>query len=608
MMKYIFAILFFCTSAILTTNAQTYQETQQNLKLAQEYSRNGEYEKALVLFEQLFVSNKNNSYYYTQYLNTLLAMKEFGAAKELIEKQIKEDKRNPGYYVDLGNIYKQQDNEKKAKQFFDKAVKNIEGDEYKARKVASTFTKIDEYDSAIAIYKQVRKKTKKPNLFLYELATTYSKNADYENAIDYFLEYGKYYPNNLQIVKNYFQRSFKDESQFDLLQEKLYQKIQTTPNELLYPELLIWLFTNKKDFENAILQVKALDKRFKEDGNRVFKLGQDAIIENNYDAAADAFSYVVEKGKGKYYLPAKSELLRSKKLKIIRDPNYTTKDINILKKNFDSFVKETGKSSQIAGTLIDYAELFAIYLKDTKSAISLLEEVIEIPGLSKNSKATAKLSLGDYLLMQNEIWDAVLIYGQVDKAMKDDILGEEARFRNAKLSYFIGDFDWAQTQLSALKASTSELISNDAIDLSVFITDHLGLDTTTTTMEMYARADLLFMQNRPVRALKTLDSINTIYPGHGLEDDILLKRASIALKKKEFAKVKEYYEKIITDFPTEILADDATFYLGELYEYHLEKPEKAMEQYQNVIIDFAGSLHTVEARRRYRSLRGDIFN
>jgi len=608
MMKYIFALLFFCTSCILNINAQTYQETQQNLKLAQEYSRNGEYEKALVLFEQLFLSNKTNSYYYSQYLNTLLAMKEFKQAKSLIEKQIKEDKKNPGYYVDLGNIYKQQDNEKKAKQLFDKAVKNIEGDEYKARKVASTFTKIDEYESAIAIYKQVRKKTKKPNLFLYELATTYSKNADYENAINYFLEYGKYFPNNLQIVKNYFQRSFKDEAQFDLLQEQLYEKIQSSPNELLYPEMLIWLFTNKKDFENAILQVKALDKRFKEDGHRVFKLGQDAIIENQYDAAADAFSYVVEKGDGKYYLPAKSELLRSKKLKIIRDPNYTKKDIQILKKNFDSFVKETGKSSQIAGTLIDYAELFAIYLKDTKSAIALLEEVIAIPGLSKNSKATAKLNLGDYLLIQNEVWDAVLVYGQVDKAMKDDILGEEARFRNAKLSYYIGDFEWAQTQLSALKASTSELISNDAIDLSVFITDHLGLDTTTTTMEMYARADLLFMQNRPIRAVKTLDSINTLYPGHGLEDDILMKRANLALKKKEYTKVKEYYEKIIAEFTTEILADDATFYLGELYEVYLDKPEKAMEQYQNVIIDYAGSLHTVDARRRYRKLRGDIFN
>lgn len=605
-MKYIIFILLSFTVATTSVNAQI--NKQQDLKLAQDYYRNGEYEKALTLYEQLFEANKNNNYYYDQYLKTLLAIKEFDLAKTVIQNQIKTDKKNPSYYVDLGNVYRQQDDEKKAKVFFDKAVKNIGEDEFKARKVANTFTKIEEFDLAIAIYEQTRKKTKKPNIFLYELANVYSKNGDYENAIQYYLEYAKYFPNNIQIVKNYFQRNFKEDEQFDLLQERLYAKIQKEPNELLYPEMLIWLFTQQKDFENAIIQVKALDKRFKENGNRVFKLGQDAIIENQYDAAADAFNYVISKGKGNYYLASKSELLRSKKLKIIKNPNYSKKDISSLKNAFASFLKETGKTAETASTMIDYADLFALYAYDTKSAIALLEDVIAIPNIGTKVKAQAKINLGDYLLIQNEVWDAVLIYGQVDKAMKDDILGEEARFRNAKLSYYIGDFDWAQTQLGALKASTSELISNDAIDLSVFITDHLGLDTTTTTMKMYAAADLLFMQNKTGKALRTLDSINNIYPGHGLEDDILMKRANIAIKKKQYHKAKQYYEKILLEFTTEILADDATFYLGDLHEKHLNDSNKAMEYYQNVIIDYAGSLHVVEARRRYRKLRGDIFN
>jgi outer membrane protein assembly factor BamD (BamD/ComL family) len=45
--------------------------------------------------------------------------------------------------------------------------------------------------------------------------------------------------------------------------------------------------------------------------------------------------------------------------------------------------------------------------------------------------------------------------------------------------------------------------------------------------------------------------------------------------------------------------------LGNIYQYHLNDPAKAMERYQELMTDFPGSMFVVEARKRFRALRGD---
>ena len=144
--------------------------------------------------------------------------------------------------------------------------------------------------------------------------------------------------------------------------------------------------------------------------------------------------------------------------------------------------------------MANLAELEALYLNDLDKAIAVLNELIQIIGVNRYILNNAKLDLGDYYLMQGGIWESTLLYSQVDKDLKEAYLGELARFKNARLSYFNGDFEWAQAQFDILKASTSKLISNDAIDLSVFITDNLGLDSIALPMELYARAELLSFQ------------------------------------------------------------------------------------------------------------------
>jgi len=371
--------------------------------------------------------------------------------------------------------------------------------------------------------------------------------------------------------------------------------------------MLIWVFMQQGDFENALRQATALDKRQSENGNRIYRLAQTAIREKDYDAGISAYNYII-RDKGidcPYYIDSKRYILAAKRDKLVEGYKYTREELVELEAEYEDFLNEFGRSYNTATIMQEMAELEAFYLNDLDKAIAILDVVINMPRLSRIAVAEAKIDLGDYYLMQDEVWESTLLYSQVDKEMKDAPLGEMARYKNAKLSYYKGDFEWAQDQLDILKGSTSELISNDAISLSVFILEHYALDTTARPMAMFSKADLLTFQNKFNESIVVMDSIMVQYKEHGLGDDILYVKSEISYKKRDYAQAIELLKRIPEEFKDGILVDNAIFKMAEIYEQRLGDSKKAMELYEKILFDHPGSLFTVEARKRFRKLRGD---
>ncbi|MDH3649893.1 MAG: tetratricopeptide repeat protein, partial [Saprospiraceae bacterium] len=387
-----------------------------------------------------------------------------------------------------------------------------------------------------------------------------------------------------------------------------YDRLQTNQENVLYTELLAWVFIQKKDFTNALRQMRALDMRLQENGSRVFELGTMAVNAKDFDVAIDAFDYIVQtKDKSSvFYLDAKKESLDTKRRKITEGYQYSETDLIALESEYEQFLEEFGRNKVTANIVFDLASLEAFYLNNLPKSIDLLRELIDYPGVNRYLKANAKIQLGDYYLMMGERWDATLLYSQVDKEFKDDLLGQNARFRNAKLSYFTGDFQWAQAQFDVLKASTSKLIANDALDLSVFIMDNMGLDTTALPLEKYASAELLVFQNRFDEAERTWNSLNSDFPDHALNDDIFFAKGKMYEKRHMYPQAAEMYQEVLDNYPEEIRADNALYALANLYELYLEKPDLAKDLYEKLFIDFSNSTLAVEARKRYRILRGDF--
>ncbi len=581
----------------------------QESKLAQQYFSSGEYEKAATMYSKLYEKNNGNDYYFNRYIESLINLERYDECEKAIKKQLKKNPKQVQLYVTYGNVFERQYKDVEAKEQYEKAIKKLTPDRYITIKLANAFVSLTKYDLATQAYEKGAELLKDKNVFAYNLGDLYRRKGDTNLMIENYLNSLADNPSRVNSLKTMFQRYLKEDEDYDELQTQLYDKIQENTDILEYTELLTWVFIQKKDYRNAFRQVKALDKRLDENGGRVYKLAEIAANDKDYDAAIEAFDYIVaEKGNAStYYIEAKRESLTCKRKKIIEGFAYTTDDLRNLEAQYEAFLTEFGSSKVTASIIAELADLEAFYLNDLDKAIALLSEMIEYPGLDKNVKANGKLSLADFYLMQSEIWEATLLYSQVDKEYKDDILGHEARYRNAKLSYYAGDFQWAQAQFDVLKASTSKLISNDAIDKSVFIMDNLGLDTTVTAIKLYSESELLVFQNKHEDAFNKLDTLRRDFSDHSLLDDVYYASAKIYVKERKYVKAAEMYQKIIDNHIEEIRADNALFELAELYENEnqLNDKAKAKELYEKLFLELSGSTYAVEARKRYRRLRGD---
>src|SRR5690606_10167244 len=301
-----------------------------------------------------------------------------------------------------------------------------------------------------------------------------------------------------------------------------------------------------------------------------------AVFDKEFETAIDGFQYIVdEKGRNSsYYIEAKKGVLTTKRKQITNDPAYDKSALLELEADFIQFLEEFGSNSLTAPIIIELAELQGYYIGETGRAVMTLSNLIQYKGINRFILANAKLDLADLHLISGDRWEATLLYSQVDKDFEEEILGQEARFRNARLSYYVGDFEWAQQQFNILKAATSKFIANDALDLSVFIMDNLGLDSTDVPLKKYAEADLLIFQNRFSDAQTLLNEIRVEFPEHKLEDDILYLEAQLLTKQRDYLAAVTKYLSIIERFPEEIRADNAMFALGELYENKLNQPEE----------------------------------
>ena len=596
-MKFWISLLFIAFSTVIFG---------QEARLAQEYYNNGEFEKAAVLYEKLHQSAKND-FYFGRYIESLLALEEFEKAEDVVKNTIKRKPKDLQLYVTYGNILERQYKDEEAKKQYRTAIKKMEPDQYKIIKLANAFISQTKYDLAIETYERGVKLVDNAAVFAYNMGNLYQRKGDTPKMIEFYLNSMEDNPGRMGSIQSIFQRNLNTDESLLELQTQLYDRLQGDPDAVYMMEMLAWVFIQKKDYRNALRQATALDRRLDENGSRIYSLAQVAANSKDYDAAIKAYNYIVEeKGeRSTYYIDAKSQSLRCSRQKLVTGFDYEMNDLKALEVQYDTFLNEFGKNRSTAGIVMELAELHGFYMEDLPAAIKDLNELINFPGINESVQAEGKLLLADFYLMQDEIWESTLLYSQVDKALKDDLLGHEARFRNAKLSYFNGDFEWAQAQFSVLKSSTSKLIANDALDLSVFITDNLGLDTTAIPLSKYAEADLAIFQNKFDVAFAKLDSITTAFPEHGLEDDVWYSKAQIYQRQRNYPKAIAMYEKIVEKYPDEIRTDNSLFAMAEIHEVNLQDPEKAKSIYEKIFIDYSNSTFAVEARKRFRRLRGD---
>lgn len=604
-------ILLFLSAALTgpagTVSAQAVTDAQLGLQ----YYNAREFDKSAALFERLF-EDKPTLFNYTYLLQSLLEIGDTDKAEKIVKRQARKNPEDLRYLVDQGYVLIRSNESNKAARIFDDAIKSLKPDQRLVMELANAFQMRRETEYAIRTYMKGRQLLSPTYTFGFELAMIYETQGNFEKMISEYLDLLETRPDMQNQVQDRLQNSLNndpDDLKSEALRIALLKKVQKNPDDVMMAELMLWLSIQIKDFDAALIQARALDRRLDENGGRVFALGQFSSNNGNFRVASDAFTYVIEKSDDQgLIVQSKVELLKAEYELVVRAYPVQQTELSNLEKRYIKTLEEAGRNPLIFPLMQNLAHLQAFYLNNTDGAIALLEELISLTNSNKLLQADCKLELADILLFTGEPWEATLLYSQVDKAFKNEPIGHEARFRNARLSFYIGEFDWARAQLDVLKAATSKLIANDAMAMSLLITDNIEDDSSTVAIGTYARADLLLYRNQPDAAIAVMDSLLAAFPGHAITDDALMKKAEIKMKQGKFAEAEVLFQDVNINYSDGILGDDALFNLAQLYEKQIKDLTKAMAAYQELLVKYPGSLFTVEARKRFRSLRGDQVN
>lgn len=578
---------------------------QNDISLANEYYQNGEYEKAYSKFQDLSSKTQNIPYIYSNYLGTLRQLKKKDELQKFVRKSIKAFPDNIFYQTDLYLLMKTENDPKADKQFrsISSAIKN---NPQQVELLYEYLLKNGETEKGIDLLMEARSVSGRKYEYAIQLSKAYMMLNNKESMIDEMINYLRENRFQLEIVKNNFQNYLKDKEDFKILEDKLYAMIQKDPEDMMLNELLLWINIQNKNFRYAYMQAKAIDKKGNLNGNKLLEVGRIAMDNKDYNAAAKFFETITTEYRNTpNYSFARRLLIYSKEEAVKNTYPVDREKIISLIHDYKKMISELGRSAQSYEATRSMAVLYGLYLDQKDSAIVLLKSVIGESAADYRLKALSKISLADIYLLNGEPWEASLLYSQVEKDMKEDQLGHEAKLKNAKVAYYKGEFELAQAHLDILKLATTREIANDAMELSILIQDNSGLDTSYAALTEYAEIDLLLFQNKDDQALLRLDSMLLTFPGHSLTDEIYWLKSKIFKRRGEYSQALSVLDQLLAEHPQGIFGDDALFTKALILEDNLNEKEAAMDLYREFLSKYSGSIYAAEARKRFRILRGD---
>lgn len=601
-------------------NLIAYSQNQPDIQLAHEYLLKGEKRKALELFRELAKNDANLPFIQNSYLNTLLDLSESDEALSHLKKLIKRDPNNVLYRIDVGVVYMRTGDEGKADKYFRDLINEHKSNTSLIVSISNYLASKSLAEYAVLALIESRNSLGSSTMFCLELAMLYRIQGQRTKMVQEYLNYVTQASANIQFAKNLMQAMLTTPDELENLEKLLYERIQKEPEVEVYSDLLIWVTMQQKNFSAAFVQARAYDRRYKKLGEKCIEIAKVALDNEDFETAARSYNYVIkEYPKGPYFNQAQLGLMRTRESKVRNTFPVVTDSVRNLVKGYQEFIAQNPDNVNSLEAKRNLAILHSSYLNEPEKAIELLNELVANPRTPLQLKAKVKLDLGDIYLIKGEPWESSLLYSQVEKSLQENPVGYEAKLRNAKLSYFKGDFKLAQEHLDILKEATTREIANDAMDLSMRIKENIAFDSLGEALKAYASVELLLYQNRTQQALDALkllkegsaissDSSKTkiSFSNHTILDDVYWLEANLRMKQGEFKESLELLQRILTEYPDDIFSDDSYFLQGEIYERQLHNKEKAMEIYREFLNKFPGSVFAAEARKRFRVLRGDF--
>lgn len=604
-------MLFLIT--LLAAPLPVLSQNHSDIQLANEYLIKGDRKKAIELYRDLVRNDANVPLVHNNYLNVLLDAGAFDEAQTYLRKVLRRDPQNLQYRLDIGLVYVRAGDLQKADRHFRDIIDEVKASVHLVKMASDYLSAKSLIEYSIIALTESRRFLSNENLFCLDLAMLYRIQGQQDKMVQEYLTYVTQNSANIQYVKNVMQALLTKPEELETLERLLYEKVQQDPDVEVYSDLLIWVTMQQKNFYGSFIQARAYDKRYKREGEKSMEVAKVALDNDDFDTATKIYRYVIrEFPESSNNLLARLGLVKAREAKIKKSFPVNPDSVKVLVRDYQKFIEQYPDNNNALEAFRNEALLFANYLDEKDSAIQILKKLITNPRASLFLKSKAKLDLGDIYLIKGEPWESTLLYSQVEKTQKENPVGYEAKLKNARLSYFKGDFRLAQEHLDILKEATTREIANDAMDLSMRIKENLAFDSVGEALRHYADVELLLYQNKISEALARIEKLkqgigdSSTFSNQTILDDVYWLEARIRLQRGEFHESIALLGKVVTEYSDDVLGDDASFMIAEIHDRYLKNKQKAMELYREFLTKYPGSVYAAEARKRFRMMRGDF--
>ena len=570
----------------------------QNEQLAQYYYEKGDFEKAKIGYEELLQSVPQNMQYFLRTIDCYQQLQQFDVAEKAVQQRL--EKYSQGnLLVELGYNFQLQKNDAKAHIYYEQALERIKKNPNEIYSISNAFERKVLLDYALKSYKIATELN--PNFnFNYQMGLLYGQLSNMEMMISTFLDEAYANPQNAIRIQNQLVRFMVDEGDAtfsEMLRKALIIRTQKN-QDIFWNHYLSWFYVQQKEFEKAFIQEKAIYKRSPESLTAIVNLAQLAIEEENQETAKEILDFVLENTSDlELRIQANSYLITMK------IENTSEKDFVAISTELDELLKQFGTSPFTLSLQLIQAHFVAFNLKKPEEGRAIVKKALELQ-LNDYEVADAKMELADILLYEEKFNQALIYYSQIELDLKNDVMAHEASLKAAKTSYFKTDFAWALKQFKELKSANTQLIANDALEYFLLINDNTMADSTQTALKQFAKGDYLLYQNRNQEAIAQFQAILKSYKGQEIESVTVLRLGKIYEKQGDFDLALSQYQTIIDQHSDGIYIDEALYFSAEIYNKQL-LPEKAKPLYEKVLFNHQDSIYFVEARKKFRQLRGD---
>ncbi|MEM7660141.1 MAG: tetratricopeptide repeat protein, partial [Bacteroidota bacterium] len=573
------------------------------LELAERYYQDAEYESALELFEKAYKRSPEEGIG-RRIVGSYEMLLQYEDAIKFLEKATKRHPEVSIYPILHAAILEKTGDLKAADKLYENAIEKQLRNQGEFMQIGAYLYQEGKLDRSLQTYLQSRKRLKDEYMFANEVANIYQQQGLFQEATEEYLNV--YYANSSDLnAANLSILNMVGPSSQEAIEKALLRASDKRQSDLGIRTILYEYYLLAENFYEAFVQVKSIDRLFREEGDRVYKFAETMRNSKEYDMSNKAYDYIIDRKKNsRFFYLAHFEKAINGELKAFDQIPVDLISVQQAVDGYGELLDEFGREPQYFDAIYRRANLMVFYLDDLESSFSELESLTrQRQALRLEDWATARLLMGDILLMNKDYNKAKLTYTEVSETFKDRQQGALAKYKLAQLAYYKGEFNLADALLASIKDNTSTDISNDAIKLNLLIIDNTGLDTTTTALEIFAQAQLLTYQRSYQESLDLLDSLAYQFPNHSLADEILWEKANIFLRKNDITTAMTFIDRILNEFQTDIYGDDALFTKARIYDYTIKDPETAMKHYLEFLTLFPGSLFSVEVRKRIRELR-----